>query len=165
VERGVRYVQLFDWGWDCHGTGTGDDIVKHLPEKCREVDRPIAALLADLKRRGLLEETLVIWGGEFGRTSMNEARGGSKFLGRDHHPHCFSIWMAGGGIKPGITVGATDDLGYHIVNNPVSIHDLQATILHLLGLDAWKLTYPYQGLNQKLIGPEGEAKIRKELLA
>ncbi len=165
VERGVRYVQLYDWGWDCHGTGPGDDIVKHLPEKCREVDRPIAALLADLKRRGLLDETLVIWGGEFGRTSMNEARGGSKFLGRDHHPHCFSIWMAGGGIKPGITVGATDELGYHIVDNPISIHDLQATILHLLGLDAWKLTYAYQGLNQKLIGPEGEAKIRKELLA
>ncbi len=111
----MRYVQLFDWGWDCHGTGTGDDIVKHLPEKCREVDRPIAALLADLKRRGLLDETLVIWGGEFGRTSMNEARGGSKFLGRDHHPHCFTIWMAGGGIKPGITVGATDELGYHII--------------------------------------------------
>ena len=165
VERGVRYVQLYDWGWDCHGTGAGDDIVKHLPEKCKEVDRPIAALLIDLKRRGLLDDTLVIWGGEFGRTSMNEARGGSTFLGRDHHPHCFSIWMAGGGIKPGITVGATDDLGYTITDNPVSIHDLQATILHLLGLDAWKLTYAYQGLDQKLIGPEGEAKIRKELLA
>ena len=119
VERGVRYVQLFDWGWDCHGTGPGDDIVKHLPEKCREVDRPIAALLADLKRRGLLDETLVVWGGEFGRTSMNEARGGSKFLGRDHHPHCFTIWLAGGGIKPGITVGETDELGYHITENPV----------------------------------------------
>jgi uncharacterized protein (DUF1501 family) len=165
VERGVRYVQLYDWGWDCHGTGAGDDIVKHLPEKCREVDRPIAALLADLKRRGLLDDTLVIWGGEFGRTSMNEARGGSKFLGRDHHPACFSIWMAGGGIKPGITVGATDELGYTITENPVSIHDLQATILHLLGLDAWKLTYAYQGLNQKLIGPEGAAIVRKELLA
>jgi hypothetical protein len=164
VERGVRYVQLFDWGWDCHGTGAGDDIVKHLPEKCREVDRPIAALVADLKRRGLLDETLVIWGGEFGRTSMNEARGGSKFLGRDHHPHCFTVWMAGGGIKPGITVGATDELGYHIAENPITIHDLQATILHLLGLDAWKLTYPYQGLRQKLIGPEGAAKIRKDLL-
>jgi len=164
VERGVRYVQLFDWGWDCHGTNANDDIVKHLPEKCQEVDRPIAALLGDLKRRGLLEETLVIWGGEFGRTSMNEARGGSKFLGRDHHPHCFSIWMAGAGIKPGISFGATDELGYHITENPVSIHDLQATILHLLGLDAWKLTYAFQGLNQKLIGPEGEAKIRKELL-
>ena len=165
IERGVRYVQLFDWGWDCHGTAPDNDIVKHLPEKCKEVDRPIAALMADLKRRGLLEETLVVWGGEFGRTSMNEARDGSKFLGRDHHPHCFSIWMAGGGVKPGITVGATDDLGYYITENPVSIHDLQATILHLLGLDAWKLTYAYQGLNQKLIGPEGEAKIRQELLA
>ena len=114
---------------------------------------------------GLLEDTLVVWGGEFGRTSMNEARGGSTFLGRDHHPHCFTIWLAGGGIKPGITVGDTDLLGYNITSNPVSIHDLQATILHLLGLDAWKLTYAYQGLNQKLIGPEGEAKIRKELLA
>jgi hypothetical protein len=165
IERGVRYVQLYDWGWDCHGTNAVDDIVKHLPDKCRDVDRPIASLLADLKRRGLLEETLVVWGGEFGRTSMNEARNGSKFLGRDHHPHCFTIWMAGGGIKPGITVGATDDLGYHITENAVSVHDLQATILHLLGLDAWKLTYAYQGLNQKLIGPEGAAKIRKELLA
>ena len=101
LERGVRYVQLFDWGWDCHGTGAGDDIVKHLPEKCKEVDRPIAALLADLKRRGLLEDTLVVWGGEFGRTSMNEARGGSTFLGRDHHPHCFTIWLAGGGHQAG----------------------------------------------------------------
>jgi hypothetical protein len=165
LERGVRYVQLFDWGWDCHGTGSGDDIVKHLPEKCKEVDRPIAALVRDLKRRGLLEDTLVIWGGEFGRTSMNEARGGSTFLGRDHHPHCFTIWLAGAGIKPGITVGATDSLGYSIAESPVSIHDLQATILHLLGLDAWKLTYAYQGLHQKLIGPEGEAKIRKELLS
>jgi Protein of unknown function (DUF1501) len=165
LERGVRYVQLFDWGWDCHGTGAGDDIVKHLPEKCKEVDRPIAALLTDLKRRGLLEDTLVVWGGEFGRTSMNEARGGSTFLGRDHHPHCFTIWLAGGGVKPGVTVGGTDLLGYSIAENPVSIHDLQATILHLMGLDAWKLTYAYQGLHQKLIGPEGEAKIRTELLA
>jgi hypothetical protein len=165
VERGVRYVQLYDWGWDCHGTNPGDDIIKHLPDKCKDVDQPIAALLTDLKRRGLLEDTLVIWGGEFGRTSMNEARGGSTFLGRDHHPECFSIWMAGGGVKPGITVGATDDLGYSITENPISINDLQATILHLLGLDAWKLTYNYQGLAQKLIGPAGDAKIRKELLA
>jgi len=165
VEKGVRFVQLFDWGWDCHGTGAGDDIVEHLPKKCKEIDRPIAALLTDLKSRGLLDETLVVWGGEFGRTSMNEARGGSTFLGRDHHPHCFSIWMAGGGVKPGITVGATDELGYHVVENPIGIHDLQATILHLLGLDAHRLTYPYQGLQQKLIGPEGDAKIRKELLA
>jgi Protein of unknown function (DUF1501) len=165
VERGVRYVQLYDWGWDCHGTGPGDDIVKHLPEKCKEIDQPIAALLHDLKARGLLEQTLVIWGGEFGRTSMNEARGGSTFLGRDHHPHCFTIWLAGGGIKPGITIGATDELGYRVAENPVSIHDLQATILHLVGLDAWKHTYPYQGLQQRLIGPEGEAEVREEILA
>ena len=161
----MRYVQLFDWGWDCHGTGAGDDIVKHLPEKCREVDRPIAALLTDLKRRGLLEETLVVWGGEFGRTSMNEARGGSKFLGRDHHPHCFTIWLAGGGIKPGITVGETDLLGYNIVQNPgehprpASHHPSPAGPRRLEA----HLRLP--GAHQKLIGPEGEAKIRKELLA
>ncbi|HEV3120476.1 MAG TPA: DUF1501 domain-containing protein [Isosphaeraceae bacterium] len=165
VERGVRYVQLYDWGWDCHGTGAGDDIVQHLPQKCKEVDRPIAALMKDLKDRGLLEETLVIWGGEFGRTSMNEARGGSTFLGRDHHPHCFTIWMAGGGIKGGTRLGATDDLGYFITEDTMSVRDLQATILHLLGLNAWKFTYPYQGLHQRLIGPEGEGKVRKELLA
>jgi hypothetical protein len=165
VERGVRYVQLYDWGWDCHGTGAGDDIVKHLPEKCKQIDRPIAALLGDLKARGLLDETLVIWGGEFGRTSMNEARGGSTFLGRDHHPHCFTIWMAGAGIKAGAHLGATDDLGYFITEGAMTVHDLQATILHLLGLDAWKLRYPYQGLQQKLIGVEGDARVRTELLA
>ncbi len=165
VERGVRYVQLFDWGWDCHGTGKGDDIVEHLPQKCKEVDRPVAALLKDLKSRGLLDETLVVWGGEFGRTSMNEARGGSKFLGRDHHPHCFTIWMAGAGIQGGVSFGATDELGYQITEGKTTVRDLQATILHLLGLDAWKLTYPYQGLQQRLIGPEGEAKVRREILA
>jgi hypothetical protein len=164
VERGVRYVQLFDWGWDCHGTGAGDDIVEHLPKKCQEIDRPIAALLQDLKRRGLLDETLVVWGGEFGRTSMNEARGGSTFLGRDHHPHCFTIWMAGAGVKKGVVFGATDELGYQITEGTMTIHDLQATILHLLGLDAWKLLFPYQGLQQKLIGPEGAAKVRREVL-
>jgi hypothetical protein len=165
VERGVRYVQLYDWGWDCHGTGKGDDIVYHLPEKCKQIDRPIAALLSDLKRRGLLDETLVIWGGEFGRTSMNEARGGSKFLGRDHHPHCFTLWMAGGGIKGGVQLGATDELGYSITESPVTVHDLQATILHLLGMDAFKFRYPYQGLQQRLIGVENDGKVRKELLA
>jgi hypothetical protein len=165
VERGVRFVQLFDWGWDIHGTGRDNDIVNFLPKKCREVDRPVAALVKDLKTRGLLDETLVIWGGEFGRTSMNEARGGSKFLGRDHHPHCFTIWLAGGGIKGGVNLGATDELGYNVTESPVTVHDLQATILHLLGLDAWKLRFPYQGLQQRLIGPEGDAKVRKELLA
>jgi hypothetical protein len=165
VERGVRYVQLYDWGWDIHGTGAGDDILTALPRKCKEVDRPIAALLVDLKSRGLLDDTLVIWGGEFGRTSMNEARGGSKFLGRDHHPHCFTIWLAGAGIKPGVTLGATDELGYFISEGKVSVPDLQATILHLLGLDAWKLRYLYQGLQQRLIGPSGEAEVRHEILA
>jgi hypothetical protein len=165
VERGVRYVQLYDWGWDIHGTAPDNDIVTALPKKCKEMDRAVAALLKDLKARRLLDQTLVIWGGEFGRTSMNEARGGSKYLGRDHHPHCFTIWLAGGGIKGGITVGATDDLGYFITEGKMGVHDLQATILHLLGLDAWKLTYPYQGLQQRLIGPEGDAQVRHELLA
>jgi hypothetical protein len=165
IERGVRYVQLYDWGWDTHGTGPGDDIVTQLPKKCKEVDRPVAALVKDLKARGLLDETLVIWGGEFGRTSMNEARGGSKFLGRDHHPHCFTLWMAGGGIKGGVNLGATDELGYTITDGAMSVRDLQWTILHLLGLDARKLAFPYQGLNQRLIGPEGEGKVRRALLA
>jgi hypothetical protein len=165
VERGVRYVQLYDWGWDMHGTDKTNDVVTGLPKKCKEVDRPIAALLTDLKQRGLMDDTLVIWGGEFGRTAMNEERNGSKFLGRDHHPHCFTIWLAGGGIKPGVTFGATDELGYFITEGAFAVHDLQATILHLLGLDAWKLTFPFQGLQQRLIGPEGDAKVRREILA
>jgi hypothetical protein len=165
VERGVRYVQLYDWGWDIHGTGAGDDIMTQLPRKCKEVDRPIAALLTDLKNRGMLDQTLVIWGGEFGRTSMNEARDGSKFLGRDHHPHCFTIWLAGAGIKGGVTLGTTDELGYFITEGKMGVHDLQATILHLVGLDPWKFSYPYQGLNHRLIGPEGDAQVRREVLA
>jgi uncharacterized protein (DUF1501 family) len=165
VERGVRYVQLFDWGWDMHGTAKDNDIVDGLPKKCKEVDQPIGALIADLKQRGLLDQTLVVWGGEFGRTSMNEARGGSTFLGRDHHPHCFTVWMAGAGVKKGTNYGATDDFGYFVAENKVSVHDLQATILHLMGLDAHKLSYPSQGLEQRLIGPEGDARVVKELLA
>lgn len=165
VERGVRYVQLFDWGWDIHGTGKGDDILTALPKKCQDVDRSIAALVSDLKQRGLLDETLVVWGGEFGRTPMNEERAGSKFLGRDHHPHCFSIWMAGGGIKPGIVFGETDDFSYYITRDKVPVYDLQATILHLLGLDPHTLSYRYQGLNQRLIGPTEAPRVRHELLA
>ncbi len=165
VERGVRFVQLFDWGWDLHGTSKGNDIVYGLPDKCKDIDQPIAGLLKDLHQRGLLEETLVIWGGEFGRTSMNEARDGSTWLGRDHHPHCFTIWMAGGGIKPGVQLGATDELGYQIAESPVTVHDLQATILHLLGFDAERFDFPYQGLRQRLIGVEGDGHVRKELLA
>ena len=165
VEQGVRYVQLFDWGWDTHGTGPGDDIVNALPKKCKEVDRPIAALLADLERRGMLEDVLVVWGGEFGRTSMNEARGGSKFLGRDHHPHCMSIWMAGAGIKGGMAYGATDELGYAVAENPVEVHDLQATILHLMGFDPNTFSYPYQGLGARLIGPEDGPKVLDKILS
>jgi hypothetical protein len=150
IEQDVRFVQLFDWGWDTHGTGPGDDIIHQLPEKCRQTDRPVAALVKDLKQRGLLDDTLVIWSGEFGRTAMNEERDGSKFLGRDHHPHCFSMWIAGGGVRRGATYGATDDLGYRIVENPVHIHDLQATILHLLGMDHERLVYRYQGRDFRL---------------
>ena len=165
VERGVRYVQLYDWGWDIHGTGAGDDILTALPRKCKEMDKPVAALLQDLKKRGLFDSTLVVWGGEFGRTSMNEERGGSKFLGRDHHPHCFTIWMAGGGIKGGMTLGETDELGYFIAKDPVGVHDLQATILHLLGFDPYRFSFPYQGLDQRLIGPSNEGKILTQILA
>jgi hypothetical protein len=165
VEKGVRFVQLYDWGWDIHGTGAGDDLMNAFPRKCKEMDQAAAALIKDLKQRGLLDQTLVVWGGEFGRTPMNEARDGSKFLGRDHHPHCFCLWMAGGGIKPGITFGETDDFGYKIVKDKVTIRDLQATILHAMGVDPHHLSYPYQGLNQRLIGPTEEAVVRRELLA
>jgi Protein of unknown function (DUF1501) len=165
VEQGVRFVQLFDWGWDIHGTGPHDDLATMFPKKCLEVDQAIGALLDDLAERGLLEETLVIWGGEFGRTSMNEERGGSKLLGRDHHPDCFSLWMAGGGVRSGYVHGETDDFGYNIVRDPVSVRDLQATILHLLGVDPFKLHFPFQGLNQRLIGPSNEAKVVTGILA
>jgi hypothetical protein len=165
VENGVRYVQLFDWGWDMHGTGKETDLVHGLPKKCREMDQPVTALLKDLKQRGLLDETLVVWGGEFGRTPLNEERNGSKFLGRDHHPHCFTIWMAGGGVKAGSSFGETDELGYRVATGGVTIHDLQATILHQLGLDPHKFSFPYQGLDQRLIGPESTPRVRHELLA
>ncbi len=165
VENGVRFVQLFDWGWDLHGTGAHDDLLHAFPEKCRQVDRPIAALLGDLDRRGLLDETLVVWGGEFGRTAMNEKRGGSTFLGRDHHPDCFTIWMAGGGVRRGHVHGATDELGYSITHDPMSVRDLQATLLYLLGLDPFRLRYPFQGLDARLIGVEDGPRVVKELLA
>jgi hypothetical protein len=165
VEQGVRYVQLFDWGWDCHGTGKNDDIVTHLPEKTRQVDRPIAALIKDLKQRGLLDDTLVIFGGEFGRTPLNEERNGSKLLGRDHHPHAFTVCMAGGGVKAGFDYGATDDLGYFVTEDKVKVRDLQASVLYALGLDPHKLHYPYQGLNQRLIGPANDPRVHSALFA
>jgi hypothetical protein len=165
VEQGVRYVQLYDWGWDIHGTGTGDDLMNALPKKCKETDRAAAALILDLKQRGMLDDTLVIWGGEFGRTPMNEARNGSKYLGRDHHPHCFCLWMAGGGIKRGYVHGETDEFGYRIVRDKVTIRDLQATILHAMGLDPYRLSFKFQGLNQRLIGPTDEGQVQTALFA
>ena len=158
VERGVRFVQLYHRGWDNHGTGEYDDIKNRLPKLCREVDRAAAALVMDLKQRGLLDETIVVWGGEFGRTPMNEARGGSTYLGRDHHPHAYTMWMAGGGIKPGISFGQTDELGYRAVEDSMSVHDLHATLLHLMGIDHTKLIYRYQGRPFRLTDVEGEVK-------
>ncbi len=155
LERGVRFVQLYHWGWDSHGTGESDDLLHSLRKRCEETDRPSTALVEDLAERGLLDDTLVIWGGEFGRTPMNEERDGSKFLGRDHHPHCFTIWLAGGGIRPGITYGATDELGYFISENPVEVHDLHATLLHLLGLDHERFTYRSEGRDYRLTDVAG----------
>jgi hypothetical protein len=150
VEKGVRFVQLYHWGWDQHGESMGNDLIRGLGKRCEETDKPAAALVKDLKRRGLLDSTLVVWGGEFGRTPMNEERGGSKWPGRDHHQHCFTMWLAGGGTKAGSTYGSTDELGYFVAENPVHVHDLQATILHLMGLNHEKLTYRFQGRDYRL---------------
>jgi uncharacterized protein (DUF1501 family) len=155
VERGVRFVQLYHRGWDHHGESQANDLLHGLPQRCREVDQPAAALIKDLKARGLLDETLVIWGGEFGRTPMNEERGGSKFPGRDHHPKAFSIWMAGGGIKPGISVGQTDELGYTVTEDAMDVHDLHATVLKCMGVDHTKLTYKFQGRDFRLTDVSG----------
>ncbi len=166
VERGTRFVQLFDWGWDAHGTSVSDDLLHQLPKKCQETDRPSAALVLDLKRRGLLEDTLVIWGGEFGRTPMVEYRNGVKdFIGRDHHPHCFSMWMAGGGVKKGFVYGSTDELGYFATEGVVEVRDFQATILALLGFDHELLTYPHAGLDQKLTGVTKPSRVVTEIIA
>ena len=143
VERGVRFIQLFDYGWDMHGTSKGNDLITAVPNKAKDIDRPLYALITDLKQRALLDETLIVWSGEFGRTSMNEARNGSTYLGRDHHPHCYTIWMAGGGIKGGVSYGETDELGYFVTEKKASVRDLQSTILHLTGLDARQLKVPY----------------------
>lgn len=154
VERGVRFVQLFHEAWDQHGA-----LVADLKKNCKNTDQPCAALIRDLKQRGLLDETLVIWGGEFGRTPM--VQGGND--GRDHHPNAFTMWLAGGGIKPGITLGETDDLGFNAIENRVHVHDLHATILHLLGFDHTKLTYRFQGRDFRLTDVHGN--LVKQLLA
>lgn len=150
VERGARFVQLYHWGWDHHGTSSVDDIATALPALCEQTDRASAALVKDLKQRGMLDDTLIVWGGEFGRTAMNEGRNNSKFIGRDHHPRAFTMWLAGGGIRAGATVGRTDELGYNIVEDPVEVRDLHATILHLMGIDHEKLTYHFQGRDFRL---------------
>jgi hypothetical protein len=155
VERGVRFVELFHESWDQHG-----GLVRDLKKNCLATEQACAALIKDLKRRGLLDETLVIWGGEFGRTPM--VQGSTD--GRDHHPNAFSMWLAGGGIKGGVTLGASDEFGFNVVEDRVHVHDLHHTILHLLGFDATRLTFPYQGLNQRLIGVE-PTRVVKELLA
>ena len=151
AERGVRFIQLFHRGWDQHGK-----LPVALPKQCQETDQASAALIQDLKDRGMLNDTLVIWGGEFGRTVYCQGRLTDDDYGRDHHPRCFSMWMAGGGVKPGVVYGETDDYSYNIVQDPVHIHDLQATILHCLGIDHTKLTFKYQGRHFRLTDIRGE---------
>ena len=152
IERGVRFVNIYHEGWDAHS-----DVAGNLKSNCGVTDQASAALVADLKQRGLLDDTLVIWGGEFGRTPMVETNAAlGRKLGRDHHPQAFTVWLAGGGIKPGVTFGETDELGFHVVKDPVHIHDLQATILHLLGLDHERLTYAYQGRQFRLTDVHGQ---------
>lgn len=163
VQRGVRFVQLYHRGWDSHGTSDGDDIVTSLKQRCLETDQACAALVEDLKRQGLLDSTLVIWGGEFGRTPMNEARNGSTFLGRDHHAKAFTMWFAGAGVKRGVTIGATDELGYNVTRDACHVHDLNATILHLLGFDHEKLTFRHEGRDYRLTDVHG--KVFSPLLA
>jgi len=155
VERGVRFVQLFHTGWDHHGGSGKQNLIGDLPVTAAQIDRPAAALVKDLKQRGLLDETLVIWGGEFGRTPMVQGEVTKESMGRDHNPRAFTIWMAGGGIKPGIVHGATDDFGYNVVKDPVHVHDFQATVLHCLGMEHEKLTYRFQGRDFRLTDVSG----------
>ncbi len=156
VESGVRFVQLFDWGWDFHGTSEDSGLTSGLTKKCASMDQPIAALIRDLKQRGLFEETLIVWGGEFGRTPFREGRTAkSSVLGRDHYPDAFTMWMAGGGIKGGFDYGQSDELGFRVTDRPVHVHDLQATILHQLGFNHEQLTYRFQGRDYRLTDVHG----------
>lgn len=155
IEQGVRFVQLYHTGWDHHG-GTGkQNLVGHLPIVAKEIDAPAAALIKDLKSRGLLDETLVVWGGEFGRTPMIQGEVTAHSMGRDHHPRSFAIWMAGGGIKAGCNYGQTDELGYDVTEGPVHVHDFQATVLHCLGIDHQRLTFKFQGRQFRLTDVHG----------
>jgi hypothetical protein len=158
AEKGVKFVQLYHQGWDQH-----DNLPRDIERQCRETDQASAALIVDLKRRGLLDDTLVIWGGEFGRTSYSQGKLTATNYGRDHHPRCFSAWMAGGGVKAGLVYGATDDFSYNVVEHPVHVHDFHATLLHLLGIDHERLTYLYQGRRFRLTDVHGQ--VVKELIA
>jgi arylsulfatase A-like enzyme len=159
VERGVRFVQLFHAGWDHHR-----NLTTQFKIQCQDTDAPSAALVKDLKQRGLLEDTLVIWGGEFGRTPFLQGDiADRKNWGRDHHPYAFTIWMAGGGVKPGISFGETDDFAYNVVRDPVHVHDLQATILHLMGIDHERFTYRFQGRQFRLTDVHGN--VVKQVIA
>jgi hypothetical protein len=151
AERGVRFVQLYHMGWDQH-----TDLPSDIALQCKDTDRPSAALVQDLKQRGLLDDTLVIWGGEFGRTNYSQGRLTEDNYGRDHHPRCFTVWMAGGGARAGLSYGATDEFGYNVVENPVHVHDFQATVLHLLGIDHERLTFKHQGRRYRLTDVHGE---------
>ena len=162
LERGVRCVQLVHRGWDHHGTNNSDDLLHGLPKMCRQTDRAAAALVLDLSQRGLLDDTLVVWGGEFGRTPMQEVRS-ADHLGRDHNPRAFTMWFAGGGVQPGVTIGATDDLGYDVAERPVSLHDVHATVLHQLGIDHERLTFRFQGRDYRLTDVHGD--VVRELLS
>jgi hypothetical protein len=164
VESGVRFVQLFDWGWDFHGTGKAEGLTEGLTNKCATMDKPISALVKDLKQRDLLKDTLIVWGGEFGRTPFREGRTAKgNVLGRDHYPDVFTMWMAGGGVKGGFDYGSSDELGFSLAENPVHVHDLQATILNQLGFNHEKLTYRFQGRDYRLTDVHG--KVVKDLLA
>lgn len=165
VEKGVRYVQLFDWGWDAHGDSPTNSLNIGLKNKCRSIDKATTALLLDLKQRGLLDETLVVWGGEFGRTPMMENRNAidSPFKGRDHHTEAFTIWMAGGGIKKGFSYGETDEIGYHAISGKVEAFDVQATILNQLGFNHEEFTFPFQGRPFRLTDVAG--KVIRDIIA
>jgi arylsulfatase A-like enzyme len=159
VERGVRFVQIYHNNWDNHANVAG-----RLPSQCRDVDQPCYGLIQDLKQRGLFDKTLVIWGGEFGRTIYSQGQLSHENYGRDHHPRCFTMWMAGGGSRPGVVHGETDDFCYNITKDPVHIHDFHATVLRLLGFDHERFTYRYQGLDQRLTGVE-PARVIGDLIA
>lgn len=163
VEKGVRFVQLYDNRWDTHGVGEGNGVGEGMRRSCQAIDRPMTALIRDLKQRGLLEETLVVWGGEFGRTPMMEARTGEGFNGRDHHLEAFTMWMAGAGVKKGFSYGETDEIGYYGIKDRVHVHDLHATILNQLGFDHEKFTYEFQGRPFRLTDVHG--KVVRDILS